>query len=94
MHRDIKLQNIIKVKQTYKLIDFGFAIQADINQPILTSFLGNKLGKSPEIFRFQKYDYKSDIWSLGVLFYCILYKKPPYNGDLENMKEEMALPIC
>lgn len=94
MHRDIKLQNIIKIGHTYKLIDFGFAIQADIDNPVLTSYLGNRLGKSPEIYKYKHYDYKSDIWSLGVLFYCILYKKPPYNGDVDNMEMETALPIC
>ena len=35
------------------------------------------------------YSYKSDIWSLGILIYYILFKKFPYNGTEYNIIKEM-----
>jgi serine/threonine-protein kinase ULK2 len=47
---------------------------------------------SPEILMKEKFSFKSDIWSLGVLFYELLYGKTPWNGKTEldlirNMKK-------
>jgi len=39
---------------------------------------------SPEIWKGQPYDYKSDIWSLGVVLYEALALKTPFRA--ENME--------
>ena len=45
---------------------------------------------SPEIVQSNKYDYKTDIWSLGVLLYELCALKPPFNGTTIHM---LALQI-
>ena len=47
---------------------------------------------SPQILSYEKYTYKCDIWSLGVLFYQLLVGRPPwsmmYQDMLENIKKD------
>jgi NIMA (never in mitosis gene a)-related kinase len=41
---------------------------------------------SPEVWRDEPYDCKSDIWSLGVIIFEMAALKPPYEGrDLEEL---------
>jgi serine/threonine protein kinase len=35
---------------------------------------------APEIINKKPYDYRVDIWSLGVLLYELLHREPPYKG--------------
>ena len=42
------------------------------------SYVGTPLYMAPELFKSHQYDYKADIWSLGVLFYEMLFGCPPY----------------
>lgn len=80
MHRDLKLENIVRVGNAWKLVDFGFAIQGNINEAVVQSKLGNRYGRAPEILEGRVYNYKSDIWSLGVLCYKLVYNKFPFEG--------------
>ena len=41
--------------------------------------LGTPLYMSPETLIHNQYNAKSDVWSLGVLFYQLLYRHPPWN---------------
>ena len=80
-HRDIKLENILVLKDdTIKIIDFGFGIKCnkDTYQKL---FCGTLSYMPPEIVKKEKYiACYSDIWSLGVLFYAMLFGIFPFKG--------------
>ena len=80
-HRDIKLENILVLKDdTIKIIDFGFGIKCnkDAYQKL---FCGTPSYMPPEIVKKEKYiACYSDIWSLGVLFYAMLFGIFPFKG--------------
>ena len=80
-HRDIKLENILVLKDdTIKIIDFGFGIKCnkDTYQKL---FCGTPSYMPPEIVKKEKYiACYSDIWSLGVLYYAMLFGIFPFKG--------------
>ena len=84
-HRDIKLENILVLKDdTIKIIDFGFGIKCnkDTYQKL---FCGTPSYMPPEIVKKEKYiACYSDIWSLGVLFYAMLFGIFPFKGKNDD----------
>ena len=42
--------------------------------------MGTPYYLSPEIIQNHPYNFKSDMWSLGVLLYEMCALKPPFNG--------------
>ena len=90
VHRDIKPENIMFETQeqksiNIKLVDFGLAAQLQKDEKgeyqKLRKTHGTAYYIAPEILKKQPYDYKCDIWSCGVVLYCMLAGKPPYNGN-------------
>ena len=81
MHRDIKPDNIKFFKGKPTLIDFGFACQLPNGEKtILHESVGTPSYMSPEMLQHKSYTYKSDIWSLGVVLYELLFGKLPWSG--------------
>ena len=80
-HRDIKLENILVLKDdTIKIIDFGFGIKCN-RDTLQKLFCGTPSYMAPEIVKKEKYiACYSDIWSLGVLFYALLFGIFPFKG--------------
>lgn len=86
MHRDLKLENILLKltddKIVIKLCDFDFLKKGDTGK----TYLGTGMYMAPEILKSSKsYTNKADLWSLGVVFYKILYGDYPFKGKTENM---------
>ena len=82
LHRDIKSQNIFLMKNgQIKLGDFGIA--KCLNQTIdkAKTYVGTPYYLSPKIINSHPYDFKSDIWSLGVLLYEICALKMPFDAS-------------
>jgi serine/threonine protein kinase len=77
IHRDIKPHNILITNNTIKISDFGFAKTFNEND-LISTFCGSPLYMAPEILKLKEYTNKSDIWSLGVIIYEILFKIHPY----------------
>jgi len=102
MHRDLKPDNIIlKYKKTpivdnvLKLVDFGLATYADVDE-YLFKRCGTPGFVAPEVINAKKgvnihYSPKCDVFSVGIIFFFMLTGKMPYDGEdfeevLENNK--------
>ena len=82
IHRDLKLANILTTDKDVeiadvKLADFGFARILAENS-LAQTMLGTPLFMAPEIFNGQQYNFKADIWSLGVLCFEMLVGRPVF----------------
>ena len=84
IHRDIKLENILikyNSNNNYivKLTDYGISKQ--LINTIGKTFLGTPLTMAPEILEGDNnYDYKCDLWSIGIIIYQLYFKEYPYKG--------------
>jgi len=83
VHRDVKPGNIfITNDKNIKILDFGIAkmIGGDADLTSTGMQMGTPLYMSPEQVKDVKHlDKRSDIYSLGVMFYFMLTGKPPYD---------------
>ncbi|MCL4159842.1 UNVERIFIED_CONTAM: hypothetical protein GTU68_035695, partial [Idotea baltica] len=69
LHRDLKAANIFLTSNKFvKIGDFG--ISKVLDSTSAKTFVGTPYYLSPEVCSNKKYDFKSDLWSLG----CILYE--------------------
>ena len=90
VHRDLKPENILikkneKGELIIKLIDFGFGRVLGrldfVNEPYGTFYYA-----SPEILNKTPYGFKTDIWSLGVIFYLIVVGVNPFGENEKDLK--------
>ncbi|CAD8133760.1 unnamed protein product [Paramecium octaurelia] len=75
IHRDIKPANILFDNDQLKIADFGFSRR--INNT-MTSIVGTPMYMAPQILFKQEYTSKCDIWSLGIVFFELLFGKLPW----------------
>lgn len=84
VHRDIKPANILfRADNSAVLTDFGIAraMTEDSGLTIAGSVLGTPRYMSPEQARGDELDSRSDLYSVGVLFFHMLEGRLPYKGD-------------
>ncbi len=80
IHRDLKLVNILLKERKIKIGDFGFCKQLKNKNDKMKTQLGSPLYMAPELLKGQEYNYKVDIWSLGVVVYELLHGHCPFQG--------------
>jgi len=88
IHRDLKLENILikyidKEKYIIKLTDYGCSKRLISLSRNCNIYSGTLPYMSPEILKGKEYNYKNDLWSIGIIIYRLIYGKSPYLGDKE-----------
>lgn len=82
IHRDIKPQNLFLTKNgIIKIGDFGISKILNKNHTKTNTHIGTPLYMAPEVIESKKYDYKADIWSLGITFFELMSFKSPYKAN-------------
>jgi serine/threonine-protein kinase PpkA len=83
LHRDLKPANVmLRPDDSVSLIDFGLAKanEDDISLTGTREIFGTPYYMSPEQGHAEIIDARSDLYSLGVVFYEMLIGRKPYNG--------------
>lgn len=98
IHRDLKPGNLMIARDgTLKIVDFGLAkIFFDEGHKTQTGMvMGTPQYMSPEQGQGRGLDHRSDIYSLGATFYCVLTGRPPFDGPsmVDVMMKHVTSPL-
>jgi len=91
IHRDIKTNNILvkylneeKTKYKVLLCDYGISKQIELMTRKYMSHVGTHCYTAPEILNDEVYNYKCDLWSLGITIYQLYTRELPYDAGTEK----------
>jgi NIMA (never in mitosis gene a)-related kinase len=97
-HRDLKVVFHLQLSANVFLTSQGLVKLGDMNvsklakKGLLYTQTGTPYYASPEVWKDQPYDHKSDIWSLGCVIYEMATLKPPFRAeDKEGLYKKVLL---
>ena len=94
LHRDLKLLNIfmcdVSAFPRVKIGDLGLACKLGVGESIVKK-AGTLAFMAPEVLLLQPCDFKSEIYSLGILLYTLIASRLPFESDYysEEFKTEI-----
>jgi len=102
IHRDLKLENILVVRQTrwppnllcdVKITDFGLSKVVGDGMSAAHSTVGSPRYIAPEVLAQGVHDFRADFWSLGVLLHVLLAGRFPADGPGEVVQTSIDAAI-
>ena len=96
IHRDIKPENLILQDVSFnspvKLVDFGFSTTLQQVKDKPNAYLcGTRGYLAPEVIKDRNYSAKSDVFSMGVVFYIMLSGLMPYRASKEGEADVLVI---
>ena len=97
IHRDIKTTNILiensidnKYDNKVKVIDFGLSRVLGKNEFSLDPY-GSLCFKAPELIKHLPYNFKVDVWAIGITIYYLIFRVLPFEkGNKQQIKESIV----
>jgi hypothetical protein len=99
VHRDLKPENVmIDAQGNVKIMDFGIARSMEAGTRLTGSMVGTPAYMAPEQVAGKPVDYRTDIYSLGLMLYEMFTGAPAFSADnsiavaLKQMREDPPPP--
>eukprot|EP00828_Plagiopyla_frontata_P015023 TRINITY_DN1954_c0_g1_i5.p1 TRINITY_DN1954_c0_g1~~TRINITY_DN1954_c0_g1_i5.p1 ORF type:complete len:573 (-),score=107.27 TRINITY_DN1954_c0_g1_i5:71-1789(-) len=95
IHRDLKPENVLLHDGSCRLADFGFSSEIKSNNAMIQTTCGTPLYMSPQLLKSESYTTKSDVWSMGVIYYEMLFGNTPWpaRSQYELIQNIMKVPV-
>lgn len=82
IHRDIKPENILIDSNELHVLVIDWGLSKDLTElRSLRQRIGTVDYASPEVLKGEPYDFKTDVWSCGVIIYILLSGETPFPGS-------------
>jgi hypothetical protein len=99
VHRDLKPENVmIDAQGNVKIMDFGIARSMEAGTRLTGAMVGTPAYMAPEQVAGKPVDYRTDIYSLGLMLYEMFTGAPAFSADnsiavaLKQIREEPPAP--
>ena len=82
LHRDLKSANVfLTVRNLVKVGDFGISTELAATGDLAQTAIGTPYYLAPELINGEGYEYKADVWALGVLLYEMAALRRPFEAS-------------